>query len=632
VVCEIARAIEQTGCTAWYYTRDSSPGPSHLAQVRLAIEVSRAVLVVVSKDSLDSQEVTHEIAAAYECRKPFLPVLLGMTHAEFLKRSQPLWRQALCAATFVGIPSRDSAAGLNRIVDGLTTLGIVPPLPPPPATILGGADPSPPAHGRELLRRRMLWWLAGLCSVALVVALWVVTSGKQNRNSVPPRTAGVPNLAMEFVNLPAGEFQMGSDRWAGETPAHLVTISRPFEMGKLEVTQAQWKAVMGSDPSHFKGPDRPVENVSWNDVQDFLSKLNQRKDEYWYRLPTEAEWEYAGRAGGKAEYSPGELQALAWFDANSGGQDHAVGLKQPNPWGLYDMLGNVWEWCQDWYDASYYKVSAPVDPPGPQAGTYRVIRGGCWFLPSKQLRLSYRGRNPPGDRVLAVGFRCVRQLRPKPSAALKMEFVQIPAGEFEMGSNDGNADEKPVHRVSISRPFEMGRYEVTQAQWEAVMGTNPSHFKDSSRPVESVPWEDVQRFLNTLNDKKDGYRYRLPTEAEWEYAARAGAAAGPAGNLDAVAWYQANAGGQTHPAGQKKPNAWGLYDMLGNVWEWCADWYGAYPATPVTDPIGPSQGPGRVVRGGSWVSAAKYIRATSRYGGAPGRPYITGFRCVREEP
>jgi len=162
------------------------------------------------------------------------------------------------------------------------------------------------------------------------------------------------------------------------------------------------------------------------------------------------------------------------------------------------------------------------------------------------------------------------------------------------------------------------------------MRTNPSHFKGSSRPVESVSWEDVRQFLSALNEKKDGYRYRLPTEAEWEYAARAGATGGYAENLDAVAWYQANAGGETHPVGQKKPNAWGLYDMLGNVWEWCADWYGAYPATLVIDPSGPSQGTERVVRGGSWVSVARYLSATSRYGGAPGRPYITGFRCARE--
>jgi formylglycine-generating enzyme required for sulfatase activity len=434
---------------------------------------------------------------------------------------------------------------------------------------------------------------------------------------------------MDFAKIPAGEFQMGSDLWATEMPAHRVVISRPFEMGRYQVTQAQWKAVMGSDPSYFKGPDRPVENVSWNDVQNFLTKLNLEGDGYWYRLPTEAEWEYAGRAGGKAEHSPGELETMAWFDANSGGQDHAVGRKQPNAWGLYDMLGNVWEWCQDWYDESYYKVSAPTDPTGPAAGTYRVLRGGCWFLPSKQLRLSYRGRDLPGARVLAVGFRCVRELRPKPSTKLKMEFVRIPAGEFEMGSNDADAGEKPAHRVGISRPFEIGKYEVTQAQWEAVMITNPSYFKDPSRPVESVSWEDAQRFLNALNDKKDGYRYRLPTEAEWEYAARAGATAGPTGNLDAVAWYQPNAGAQTHPVGQRKPNAWGLYDMLGNVWEWCADWYGAYPAALVMDPIGPSHGTGHVVRGGSWVSAATYLRVTSRYGGAPGHPYITGFRCVR---
>ena len=443
-VRQIARTIEDAGYTAWYYTRDSSPGQSYLAQVRLAIEVSRAVLVVASKNSLDSQEVTHEVAAAYECRKPFLPVLLGLTHVEFLKRSQPLWRQALCAATFISISGQDSVAALHRIVDGLTTLlgarETVSPLPPglpPPVPIGIGADPTPSRRGR------MLWWLAGLCLLGLVVALWVVNL--QRRNAVPPQTAKVPYLSMEFAKIPAGEFDMGSNLWAAEMPAHRVTISRPFEMGKYEVTQAQWKAVMGSDPSYFKGADRPVGNVSWDDAQNFLRKLNSGKDDYWYRLPTEAEWEYAGRAGGGAEYSPGDLGALAWFDVNSGGQDHVVGRKKPNPWGLYDMLGNVWEWCQDWYDESYYKVSASIDPTGPEAGTYRVLRGGCWFLPSTQLRFSFRGRDLPGARVLAVGFRCVREPRPRQSSALRMEFVQIPAGEFEMG-----------------------KYEVTRAQWIVV--------------------------------------------------------------------------------------------------------------------------------------------------------------------
>ena len=153
---------------------------------------------------------------------------------------------------------------------------------------------------------------------------------------------------------------------------------------------------------------------------------------------------------------------------------------------------------------------------------------------------------------------------------LKWEFVRIPAGEFEMGCSSGDSDclslEKPQHHVRISKGFEMGKYLVTQAMWKSVMGTNPSRFKGADRPVERVSWNDVQEFLQRLNTQNDGYHYRLPTEAEWEYAARAGSTSSRYGELNAVAWYSGNSGKETHPVGQKQPNAWGLYDMLGNVW------------------------------------------------------------------
>jgi len=143
---------------------------------------------------------------------------------------------------------------------------------------------------------------------------------------------------------------------------------------------------------------------------------------------------------------------------------------------------------------------------------------------------------------------------------------------------------------------------VTQAQWKAVMGANASQFKEEDRPVENVSWSDVQEFLRRLNAMNDLYRYRLPTEAEWEYAARAGSPLDMVADLGAVAWYDGNSGSQTHPVGRKRANGWGLYDMLGNVWEWCADWYGKdyYASSPIDDPQGPASGNLQVVRGGSW--------------------------------
>jgi formylglycine-generating enzyme required for sulfatase activity len=216
--------------------------------------------------------------------------------------------------------------------------------------------------------------------------------------------------------------------------------------------------------------------------------------------------------------------------------------------------------------------------------------------------------------------------------AKKDGFVIIPAGEFMMGSENGDVDEKPVHRVRISRPFEMGKCEVTQAFWEALAGNNPSTFKGANLPVEHVSWDDVQEFIEKLNARNDGYLYRLPTEAEWEYACRAGSFEDYAGDLNAMAWYRITSDERSHPVGQKYPNAWGLYDMHGNVWEWCQDWYDRnfYAQTPSLDPQGPVSGSLRVVRGGGWFYDAWGVRSAIRSGSVPaGSGQDLGFRLVR---
>ena len=212
-----------------------------------------------------------------------------------------------------------------------------------------------------------------------------------------------------------------------------------------------------------------------------------------------------------------------------------------------------------------------------------------------------------------------------------IEFVWVPPGEFRMGSTSRHADsdEKPVTRVRISRGFWLGKFEVTQRQWQSVMGSNPSRFKNCGGdcPVERVSWDDVQEFIGKLNARSGGRRYRLPTEAEWEYAARAGTEtdtyAGditkPRGKdpvLNRIAWYGENSGGRTHPVGRKAPNAFGLHDMLGNVWEWVGDWYGDYPGGTVTGPSGPGSGSDRVFRGGGWGGIAR----------TAGRRFATGTR------
>ena len=223
------------------------------------------------------------------------------------------------------------------------------------------------------------------------------------------------NPGIEFVSLPPGQFQMGcsgspDDCGPDERPAHPVSIASAFEIGKYEVTQAQWTAVMDGNPSHFQAPGLPVGNISWHAAQEFLARLNRADNSYWYRLPTEAEWEYAARAGG-AGPSGGELPAVAWYGANSEGRPHPVGTKLSNRWGLHDMLGNVWEWCADWYGSDYYAESPEADPRGPATGAKRVLRGGSWYRYVWFLRPSARFRARPGARYRHVGMRCARTRR-----------------------------------------------------------------------------------------------------------------------------------------------------------------------------------------------------------------------------
>jgi len=594
-------------------------------------------------------------------------------------------------------------------------------------------------------------------------------------------------VKMEFVLIPAGEFIMGSpeperqaalneakatnEKWAIERipteTQHRVKITKPFHLGKYEVSQSQWQAVMGDNPSKFQDPTAPVEQVSWDDIQPFLAKLNTltvgwdkrsagpprpvtRDGEPAFRLsyptgpmrftlPTEAQWEYACRAGATTAFFFGDGAALlgefAWF-GGAGGKTHPVGQKRPNAWGLYDMYGNVWEWCADWYGADYYGQSPPNDPKGPATGSHRVGRGGCWGGPAAGCRSAYRYDDPPTFRYFALGFRVAlvpadpaagdgKPDQPEPTKSLrggavrpsmaakelavdlaggvKMEFVLIPTGEFVMGSpeperlatlaeakaaNDTWAAERipteaPQHRVKLSRTFYLGKYEVTQAQWQAVMGNNPSKFPAPTNPVERVSWEDIQPFLAKLNavgwDKRSagppdgavgrvsnpssggagaaggsaapgrtatvrhGVPYHtgpmifaLPTEAQWEYACRAGATTAfcfgdNVAFLGEFGWFNGNAGETAHPVGRGKPNAWGLYDVHGNVWEWCADWHGAdyYAQSSPADPTGPSIGSARVIRGGGWYFPPGTCRAAFRgYDPPDARHGHLGFRLA----
>ena len=239
-----------------------------------------------------------------------------------------------------------------------------------------------------------------------------------------------------------------------------------------------------------------------------------------------------------------------------------------------------------------------------------------------------------------------------------MEFVFVKSGVFMMGCSEGDAeclgDERPQHSVKITQPFYLGKYEVTQKQWTAIMGNNPSQFRGNDRPVENVSWNDVQEFIRRLNGLEGTNKYRLPTEAEWEYAARAGVATKfpfDAARSADHAWYWNNADRETHPVGKKHPNSWGLHDMHGNVWEWVQDWYGegyyassltnspgaivkpkellSGPMVVINDPKGAVEGAGRVLRGGSWANDIRYLRSAHRNAYAPDyRNANVGFRLA----
>ncbi len=240
----------------------------------------------------------------------------------------------------------------------------------------------------------------------------LLTKKKKDDAKTPATYAGgvlaVSGMRYEFAAIPAGSFRMGSDAaeaLADQKPVHAVTISAGFWLGKTEVTQGLWKAVMGNNPANSQSGDNfPLEQVSWEDCQRFIAKLNQMTGNDSFRLPTEAEWEYACRAGTTGERY-GDLNAVAWYSGNSGNLSHLVAQKQPNNWGLYDTLGNVDEWCSDWWSETYFSQSPAVDPQGPSSGTKKVLRGGDSFFEAEWSRAAFRIDAEPSHANKATGLR-----------------------------------------------------------------------------------------------------------------------------------------------------------------------------------------------------------------------------------
>jgi formylglycine-generating enzyme required for sulfatase activity len=547
------------------------------------------------------------------------------------------------------------------------------------------------------MTRRRHWLFAGLGSLAAAclfgIGLWLMMP------TIKPPVLGTPydvnlgnTIRLALQSIPAGKFEMGSplqekpDRHKSESPRQ-ITISKPFWMGKYEVTQAQYQAIMGINPSYRKDPNSPVEWVSWNNTSLFFDLLNARERSagrlpagYAYRLPTEAEWEYAARAAEKSIVLTdiAKMAATTWNRQNSDNQTHPVGQKQPNGWGLYDMFGNVGEWCCDCWDRAPEAISERIDPvvlPGKYA-LGKVLRGGDFT--SEFFRSAQRKELMPDVRLNKLGFRVAlapilnnaaqagqpnltsrfSPLSVKPPEFGKsyylrlqetpLDMLAVKAGEFIMGSpleEPRHADSEYLHQVRISQPFWMGRTEVTQAQYDAIMNSNPSSFLDAGKdaPVETVSWHAAMLFCQKLTASErlqerlpENYAYRLPTEAEWEYACRAGGktAAVVDNNseaLEALCWNFFNSKNQPQPVGQKQANAWGFQDMFGNVSEWCLDYYkgNAYVLYGEWDPLcnQPDFVGGRVVRGGGFSEelfrCASRAALKSRY-----HQEQTGFRIV----
>jgi formylglycine-generating enzyme required for sulfatase activity len=476
--------------------------------------------------------------------------------------------------------------------------------------------------------------------VTFFVTLPALPQGQSNppRQSAPGSTVTNPKDGLTYVWIPPGTFQYGcspgdSECGPAEKQVIPVTLLNGFWLGQTPVTQAAYQRIQGKNPSKFKGDKRPVETVSWDDASSYCAATGMR-------LPSEVEWEYAARAGGTASRY-GDINTIAWYSANSGTQTHEVGQKRPNQWNLYDMLGNVWEWMAEsnWIsgnNVASYSGLMPRQYPRQQSDQYRDVRGGSWNDAASNVRVSNRQGSIATRAWELYGFRCAGETAPgetlagttKINSKDGLTYVWIPPGAFRMGCSPADPVcspwEKPPHTVTISRGFWMGQTLVTQVAYQRVRTTNPSIVQGDKLPVSGETWDEAKAYCSAVG-------MRLPTEAEWEYAARAGTGQSRYGNLGDIAWYQDNSGGKPHDVGQKQPNDWKLYDMLGNMWEWTNDWYDAnyYRASPSTDPQGPPSGGDRVQRGGSFWMDYQNMRVSFRLWQQPdGRVDAWSFRCA----
>ena len=442
-------------------------------------------------------------------------------------------------------------------------------------------------------------------------------------------------LSINMMCVEGGTFRMGvgaenyvdrTDQQANkDSTTHLVTLS-DYYMAETAVTQGLWEAVMGTtindlvaqskytDNKPKVGARYPIEYVQLKDALAFIDQLNKMTG-LDFRLPTEAEREYAARGGNRSKgyIYPGSDD----YTQVASAYGSPVAQKRPNELGIYDLSGCIREMCTDIYKTTYIYDEPVTNPVGPiQHKGNRVMRGGHIHGKSHPYtRYPYTPTWCGGN----LGFRIVLPTETKRRmiyvANLFFEMVFVEGGTFTMG-DDSNVKSAPAHHVSLS-DYYIGQTEVTQELWKAIMGNNPSKFEGNTLPVECVSWDDCQAFIQKLN-KMTGLKFRLPTEAEWEYAAKGGQKSqgyiyAGSNDLSEVAWYVGNANNQTHAFASKKPNELGIFDMTGNVWEWCQDWHAPYSSEAQVNPAGAATGEKHVLRGGCYHYDAANCTNTNRH-------------------
>lgn len=698
LVDRFVERLEQEGFRVWIDRKGIESGDSFKTVIVTAIEESAVFVYFNSAAASASTWTKKELGVATACGKPIIPVkldhaqyskeaMLDLINLDFIDYSDPVTR-SIMMDKFVNVvvsksPERwaeiqaERSGKVDELVAAHKKLGPAKTaaclLFPPAGLFLSYVSykNKKMEKGRKELILSGIGFLWILLAVALLLIFRPFTSvpNKVTNNLEGDywyfNVRGVP-FTMRYVE--GGSFMMGGDdpeADSDERPVHKVTLDGYF-IAETEVTQELWTAVMEKKRVLGRKRHLPMElDDELAQAKEFIGDLNRLTGLY-FRLPTEAEWEFAARGGNLSQgylYSGSNtVYEVAYFKDNSQKSSHGVKEKSPNELGLYDMSGSVWELCSDYYGP--YSASPQTNPQGQRVGSEWVVRGGSWSNKSYYCRVSYRNSvDSENDNAYHLGLRlAMEDKRPSQNAhshvaaapeeekhyderltfeveGVPFDMIFVQGATFDMGGESDADDALPIHKVTLGSYY-IAETEVTQALWEAVMGTTVKDMMEKAKPSEQkgltgvgdnypmyyLNWYDCQEFIEKLNEMT-GKTFRLPTEAQWEFAARGGRTKGykyAGGNtLNEVAWNSENSKGTSHPVKQLRSNALGLYDMNGNVWEWCQDWYGDYDENPQFNPEGPLEGDFHVLRGASWSSVPE------RHGVAARNNHKTDFRHNR---